>query len=110
MTETKEPYLFEHDWKLTTTNLNGWIWPKIKNIKNITTMTNINGWIYKKEHLLTKLKQFIGMDCYRNRYRQFHSDEKLPYLHLVTKREYLVSNKKMVLCLYIPYLFVMIEK
>ena len=32
MTETDKPFLFEHYRKVTTMNLNGWIWPKIKNI------------------------------------------------------------------------------
>ena len=27
----------------TTTNINGWIWPKIESIINITTTSNING-------------------------------------------------------------------
>ena len=32
----------------TTTNMNGWIWPKIKNRIDITTTTNKNGWIWPK--------------------------------------------------------------
>ena len=30
MTKIDEPYLFEHDRKVTTSNLNRWIWPKIE--------------------------------------------------------------------------------
>ena len=40
MTETDKPYLFEHDQKMTMTNINSlnstenaWIWPKVEIIK-----------------------------------------------------------------------------
>ena len=51
MTETDQPYLLEHDRKMTTTNVNllsltkiDWIWPNAKNIINFTTMMKIHYW------------------------------------------------------------------
>ena len=55
MTETNKHYLFEHDGKVTTTNVdllnatqNDWIWPKIENVINITSTTKMNDWIWPK--------------------------------------------------------------
>ena len=56
---------------------------------------------------LTKLTHFIfqfcriGKDCYWNVNRLSKNNEKLPYLHKITKKKFLVSNKIMRLCLYI---------
>ena len=43
----------------------------------------------------------IEKDCSWNVYRLSKNDEKLPYLHKITKKKFLVCNKNMGLCLYI---------
>ena len=55
-----------------------------------------NNWQDKKI-----ISQFcrIGKYFYRNGDRLSENDEKLPYLHKVTKRKFLVRNKNMGLCL-----------
>ena len=64
----------------------------------------------KKAHTNTFTKIFsqfyqIGKDYYWNVDRRFQNYEKLPYLHSLTKTKFLVSNKKMGLCLYIYILW-----
>ena len=64
MTKTDEPYFFEHDRKVTMTNINllnstknNRIWPKIENIIYITTRMNMNNWIRPKiENMCPRLK------------------------------------------------------
>ena len=42
----------------------------------------------------------IGKDCDQNGDRMSKKDEKLPYLHKVTKKYFLLAMKNMVLSLY----------
>ena len=48
------------------------------------------------------ISQFFWIieDCYWHVYRLFKNDEKLSYLHKLTKWKFLVNNKKMELCLF----------
>ena len=59
--------------------------------------------LYKLRYYRKIISQFclIGQDCYWNGDRLSKNDEKLSYLHKITKRKFLVSNKNIELCQYI---------